>query len=61
MQARPPSARGIDDILAPAVLHDLGLCRATEVIGGFRSWTAAGLPSAPAPRAVTQRRPMPRS
>jgi rhodanese-related sulfurtransferase len=33
--------------LAAAALHDLGLHRATDVIGGFRAWTAAGLPSAP--------------
>jgi rhodanese-related sulfurtransferase len=34
--------------LAAAALHELGLHRATDVIGGFRAWTAAGLPSAPA-------------
>jgi rhodanese-related sulfurtransferase len=52
---------GYTSSLAGAVLHDLGLRRATDVIGGFRAWTAAGLPSAPAPHAVTQGRLMPRS
>jgi rhodanese-related sulfurtransferase len=33
--------------LAAAALHDLGLHRATDVIGGFRAWKAAGLPTAP--------------
>jgi rhodanese-related sulfurtransferase len=33
--------------LAAAALHDLGLHRATDVIGGFRAWVAAGLPFAP--------------
>jgi rhodanese-related sulfurtransferase len=41
---------GYTSSLAAAVLHDLGLRRATDVIGGFRAWTAAGLPSAPSPR-----------
>ncbi len=39
---------GYTSSLAAAALHDLGLCRATDVIGGFRAWTAAGLPFAPA-------------
>jgi rhodanese-related sulfurtransferase len=30
--------------LAAARLHDLGLHRATDVIGGFQAWRAAGLP-----------------
>ena len=34
--------------LAAVALHDLGLRRATDVIGGFRAWTAAGLPTAAA-------------
>jgi rhodanese-related sulfurtransferase len=33
--------------LAAVALLDLGLHRATDVIGGFSAWTAAGLPSAP--------------
>jgi rhodanese-related sulfurtransferase len=37
---------GYTSSLAAASLHDLGLCRATDVIGGFRAWSAAGLPTA---------------
>ncbi|GIU87704.1 MAG: hypothetical protein KatS3mg009_2219 [Acidimicrobiia bacterium] len=33
--------------LAAARLQDLGLHRATDVIGGFRAWVAAGLPVEP--------------
>ncbi len=39
---------GYTSSLAAAALQDLGLHQATDVIGGFRAWTAAGLPSAPA-------------
>ena len=39
---------GYTSSLAAASLHDLGLRRATDVIGGFRAWVAEGLPSAPA-------------
>jgi rhodanese-related sulfurtransferase len=38
---------GYTSSLAAAALQDLGLHRATDVIGGFRAWTAGGLPSAP--------------
>ena len=38
---------GYTSSLAAAALHDLGLHRATDVIGGFRAWTAGGLPCAP--------------
>jgi len=38
---------GYTSSLAAAALQDLGLYRATDVIGGFRAWTALGLPSAP--------------
>jgi rhodanese-related sulfurtransferase len=38
---------GYTSSLAAASLQDLGLQRATDVIGGFRAWTAEGLPSAP--------------
>jgi rhodanese-related sulfurtransferase len=31
--------------LAAAALQDLGLRRATDVIGGFQAWAAAGLPT----------------
>jgi len=39
---------GYTSSLAAAALHDLGLHRATDVIGGFHAWTAQGLPFAPA-------------
>jgi rhodanese-related sulfurtransferase len=38
---------GYTSSLAAAALHDLGLLQATDVVGGFRAWTADGLPSAP--------------
>ena len=38
---------GYTSSLAAASLQDLGLRRATDVIGGFRAWSAAGLPTAP--------------
>jgi rhodanese-related sulfurtransferase len=37
---------GYTSSLAAAALHDLGLARATDLIGGFRAWSAAGLPTA---------------
>jgi rhodanese-related sulfurtransferase len=39
---------GYTSSLAAAALHDLGLHRATDLIDGFRAWSAAGLPTAPA-------------
>jgi len=39
---------GYTSSLAAAALHDLGLHRATDVIGGFHAWTALGLPWADA-------------
>lgn len=39
---------GFTSSLAAAALHDLGLRRATDVIGGFHAWAGAGLPTAPA-------------
>jgi rhodanese-related sulfurtransferase len=39
---------GYTSSLAAAALLDLGLARSTDVIGGYRDWTAAGLPTAPA-------------
>ena len=39
---------GYTSSLAAAALHDLGLRRSTDVIGGYRAWAAAGLPTAPA-------------
>lgn len=37
-------ADGYSSSLAAATLHDLGFERATDVIGGFNGWLAAGLP-----------------
>jgi len=39
---------GYTSSLAAVALHDLGLRRATDVIGGIRAWSAAGLPIAAA-------------
>jgi rhodanese-related sulfurtransferase len=44
---------GYASSLAAAALHQLGLHRATDLIGGFRAWRAAGLPIAPS-RATAQ-------
>jgi rhodanese-related sulfurtransferase len=44
---------GYTSSLAAAALQDLGLARATDVIGGYEAWRAAGLPTAcPDERAV---------
>jgi rhodanese-related sulfurtransferase len=37
---------GYTSSLAAAALQDLGLSRATDMIDGFRAWSAAGLPTA---------------
>ena len=37
---------GYTSSLAAAALQDLGFARATDVIGGFAAWQAAGLPAA---------------
>ena len=39
---------GYTSSLAAAALLDLGLARATDMIGGQREWAAEGLPTAPA-------------
>ena len=36
---------GFSSSLVAAELHELGLVNATDVIGGFKAWKAAGLPS----------------
>jgi rhodanese-related sulfurtransferase len=41
-------AQGYTSSLAAAALHDLGLARATDMIGGYAAWAAAGLPTAQA-------------
>ena len=40
-------AHGYSSSLAAAMLLDLGYARATDVIGGFEAWAAAGLPVVP--------------
>jgi rhodanese-related sulfurtransferase len=37
-------SEGYTSSLAAAALQDLGLWRATDMVGGFRAWSAAGLP-----------------
>jgi rhodanese-related sulfurtransferase len=37
---------GYQSSLAAATLHDLGFTRATDLVGGFQAWAAAGLPVA---------------
>jgi rhodanese-related sulfurtransferase len=39
---------GYQSSLAAATLHELGLTTATDLIGGFQAWRAAGLPVEPA-------------
>jgi len=41
-------AEGYTSSLAAAALQDLGLALATDVVGGYQAWQAAGLPTAPA-------------
>ena len=38
---------GYTSSLAAAALQDLGVDRATDMIGGYRAWHAAGLPTRP--------------
>jgi rhodanese-related sulfurtransferase len=38
-------SEGYTSSLAAAALHQLGLTHATDVVGGFHAWRAAGLPS----------------
>ena len=40
-------SEGYTSSLAAASLQDLGLFRATDIIGGFHAWQAAGLPTTP--------------
>jgi rhodanese-related sulfurtransferase len=39
---------GYASSLAAASLHQLGLHRATDLVGGFQTWRAEGLPVEPA-------------
>lgn len=38
---------GYASSLAAAALHDMGVHRATDLVGGYRAWRAAGLPTVP--------------
>jgi rhodanese-related sulfurtransferase len=40
-------SEGYASSLAAISLQDLGLCRATDIIGGFQAWKAMGLPVVP--------------
>jgi rhodanese-related sulfurtransferase len=40
-------SEGFTSSLAAASLQDLGLWRATDIVGGFLRWQAIGLPTAP--------------
>ena len=40
-------SEGFSSSLAAASLHDIGLINATDMIGGFHAWKAAGLPVDP--------------
>jgi 3-mercaptopyruvate sulfurtransferase SseA len=46
---------GYQSSLAAATLQQLGLIDATDVIGGFQGWKAAGLPVRPAEIAACAR------
>jgi rhodanese-related sulfurtransferase len=52
-------AHGYSSSIAAATLHDLGLRGATDIVGGFEAWSAAGLPIVPlpGPGAVDDRHP----
>ena len=41
--------RGLQSSLAASSLQDLGFLRATDLVGGFQAWAAAGLPVGHAP------------
>jgi len=49
-------SEGYTSSLAAAALQDLGLWQATDMIGGFQAWRAAGLPATPATSAVKEGR-----
>jgi 3-mercaptopyruvate sulfurtransferase SseA len=46
---------GYASSLAAAALRDVGLFRSTDVIGGFRAWRDAGLPTTDNHQCVTAR------
>jgi len=48
-------SEGYTSSLAAAALQDLGLWRATDMVGGFHAWSAAGLPIVPLSKASQHR------
>jgi len=50
-------AHGESTSLAAATLQELGFSRATDVVGGFSAWNAAGLPVRAAPAVDADVRP----
>jgi rhodanese-related sulfurtransferase len=44
-------SEGYTSSLAAAALQNLGLCRATDMVGGFHAWRATGLPIVPPSKA----------
>jgi rhodanese-related sulfurtransferase len=46
-------SEGYTSSLAATALHDIGLRRSADVIGGYRAWAAAGLPTARAAERAT--------
>jgi rhodanese-related sulfurtransferase len=44
-------SEGYASSLAAIALQDLGLCRATDMIGGFQAWKTMGLPIVPPSKA----------
>ena len=44
-------SEGYTSSLAAAALQDLGLWRATDIVGGFHAWRATGLPIVPPSKA----------
>ena len=40
---------GYQSSLAAAAIQQLGIAEATDVVGGFQAWRAAGLPVEPPP------------
>lgn len=49
-------SEGYTSSLAAVALQDLGLCRATDVVGGFHAWRGTGLPIVPPGKASPDRR-----
>jgi rhodanese-related sulfurtransferase/mannose-6-phosphate isomerase-like protein (cupin superfamily) len=44
-------SEGYTSSLAAAALKDIGLCRATDMVGGYHAWRAKGLPIVPPSKA----------